>query len=91
MIILQIYKHWYDMIVSGIKKEEYRRIIPYYNSRFEKHINGKPVWIKFVNGYQKKAPSFKALVTISKGTGKTEWGAEQDVEYYVLSILQIKK
>lgn len=33
-MILPIKKKWYDMIVSGEKKEEYREIKPYYDSRF---------------------------------------------------------
>ena len=34
MLVLPIKKKWYDMIVSGEKKEEYREIKPYYDSRF---------------------------------------------------------
>lgn len=34
MLILPIKKKWFDMIVSGEKKEEYREIKPYYDSRF---------------------------------------------------------
>lgn len=33
MLILPIKKKWFDMIVSGEKKEEYREIKPYYDSR----------------------------------------------------------
>lgn len=33
MLTLPIKKKWYDMILSGIKKEEYREIKPYYDSR----------------------------------------------------------
>lgn len=33
MLTLTIKKQWYDMIVSGEKKEEYREIKPYYDSR----------------------------------------------------------
>lgn len=32
---LQIKKKWFDMIVSGEKKEEYREIKPYYDTRFQ--------------------------------------------------------
>lgn len=91
MIILTIKRKWYEMILKGIKKEEYRDIKPYYISRLEKHLNGEPVWIKFRNGYSRASPSFMALVTVSKGTGKVEWGAELGASYYVLSILQIEK
>ena len=34
MLILPIKRKWFDMIVSGEKKEEYREIKPYYDSRF---------------------------------------------------------
>lgn len=34
MLILPIKKKRFDMIVSGEKKEEYREIKPYYDSRF---------------------------------------------------------
>ncbi len=34
MLTLPIKKKWFDMIVSGEKKEEYREIKPYYISRF---------------------------------------------------------
>lgn len=34
MLILSIKKKWFDMILSGKKKEEYREIKPYYKSRF---------------------------------------------------------
>ena len=38
MVILPIKKKWFDMIVSGEKKEEYREIKPYYTSRFIKAL-----------------------------------------------------
>jgi hypothetical protein len=34
MLILPIKKKWFDMILSGEKKEEYREIKPYYDTRF---------------------------------------------------------
>ena len=36
MVILPIKKQWFDMILSGEKKEEYRDIKPYYTKRFQK-------------------------------------------------------
>lgn len=33
MLTLPIKKKWYDMILAGIKKEEYREIKDYYDSR----------------------------------------------------------
>lgn len=38
MIILTIKKKWFDMILSGVKKEEYREIKPYYDSRLPKEF-----------------------------------------------------
>lgn len=34
MLTIQINKKWFDMILSGIKTEEYREIKPYYTTRF---------------------------------------------------------
>lgn len=34
MLTLPIKKKWFDMILSGEKKEEYREINPYYETRF---------------------------------------------------------
>lgn len=33
-LVLPIKRRWFDMIVSGEKKEEYRDIKPFYTSRF---------------------------------------------------------
>lgn len=35
MLTLPIKKKWFDMILSGEKKEEYREIKPYYETRFK--------------------------------------------------------
>ena len=39
MLVLPIKKKWFDMILSGEKKEEYREIKPYYDSRLNKKLN----------------------------------------------------
>lgn len=38
MLILPIKKQWFDMILSGGKKEEYREIKPYWTARFLKWL-----------------------------------------------------
>ena len=38
MLILPIKKPWFDMILSGEKKEEYRDIKPYYRQRFSNYF-----------------------------------------------------
>ncbi|MEE3458743.1 MAG: ASCH domain-containing protein [Candidatus Faecousia sp.] len=41
MLTLPIKKQWFDMILSGEKKEEYREIKPYYEKRFANAIMEK--------------------------------------------------
>ncbi|MDY2988979.1 MAG: ASCH domain-containing protein [Oscillospiraceae bacterium] len=91
MLILPIKRHWFNMLLSGEKKEEYREIKPYYISRLAKYVNKSPFWAKFVNGYSHTSPSFNALVQVKYGIGKTEWGAEPNTEYFVLSIITIEE
>ena len=38
MLTLPIKRKWFDMILSGEKKEEYREIKPYYESRLPVHF-----------------------------------------------------
>lgn len=98
MLILPIKRKWFDAILSGEKKEEYREIKPYYRSRLyhegllDQH--GLPTllqtWVLFRNGYAGNSPSFKALCSLDVKTGRLEWGAEPGREYYVMKILEIK-
>lgn len=99
MLILPIKKKWFDMILSGEKKEEYREIKPYYQSRFKNVFYMTPhsfipagneqKQIMFRNGYNKNSPSFVADCSLDIKHGKTEWGAEEDIDYYVLTIHKI--
>ncbi len=99
MLILPIKKKWFDMILSGEKKEEYREVKPYYKSRFSNVFMMYPYskipygtdyqQIMFRNGYSKKSPSFIADCTLDIKNGIQEWGAVPGVEYYVLTIGKI--
>lgn len=95
MLTLTIKKKWFDAILSGEKKEEYREIKPYYTSRFKRLWQGSLVGgeakreIMFRNGYSKSSPKFVATCTIDTGPGKPEWGAEPDKEYYRLHIHEV--
>ena len=105
MLVLPIKKKWFDMILSGEKKEEYREIKPYYTNRFEKlfsyniHRNKDELWylgdrtmpqeIVFRNGYNYNSPAIKCKCKLCVGQGKTEWGALPGKRYYVLKILEI--
>lgn len=101
--ILPIKKKWFEMILSGEKKEEYREIKPYWTTRLSKIydfkysnedekeivIGNDARIITFQNGYGKNAPKFTALCCMSIKTGEEKWGAEPGVKYYTFRILQI--
>jgi hypothetical protein len=91
MLVLPIKKKWFDMIVSGEKKEEYREIKPYYDKRLGNFAKsaGKVTTIILRNGYSYEAPSVKCKCTVEIGEGKKEWGADKGKEYYILTILEI--
>lgn len=105
MLILPIKKKWYDMILSGEKKEEYREIKPYWTKRLMKLVGyeggwymrlefpfslyNEPLEVVFKNGYAHNAPCFTAKCTLSVKTGKEEWGAEKGKIYYVFTIHSI--
>lgn len=94
MLTLTIKKKWFDAILSGEKKEEYRDVKPYYSQRFEKRWCARDKFlerIRFRNGYAKNSPSFVAKCSMRIGVGRPEWGADPDKQYYVLTIHEIEK
>jgi hypothetical protein len=89
---LTLKKKWFDMIASGEKKEEYRDMKPYWTKRlfndlgdrFEPKSFDKVV---FKNGYATNAPTIVVeCLGIQKDLGMMTWGAEQDVEYYIIQL-----
>lgn len=94
-MVLTIKKKWFDMIVSGEKKEEYREIKQYYKTRFNNLWAGSLIGgkakrhIRLRNGYSKTSPSILTVCTIDTGPGREEWGAEPGKEYYRLHIEEI--
>ncbi|MBU4308272.1 MAG: ASCH domain-containing protein [Nanoarchaeota archaeon] len=50
---LTLLKKWFDLIASGKKTKEYRKIKPYWNKRL---VGKKFDEIYFKNGYSKNAP-----------------------------------
>jgi len=96
MLTLPIKKKWFDMIKSGEKKEEYREIKPYYDSRFDKAgkecmDKQKGLEVIFRNGYSSNSPKIKCNVILAVNYGKLEWGAEPGKLYYVLKILSVEE
>lgn len=86
---LTLKKKWFGMILSGVKKEEYREIKPYWNKRL---LNKKFDRIELANGYGKNVPRFQIeLESITKGFGKSEWGGDPGQEVYVLKLGKIIK
>lgn len=93
MLVLPIKKKWFEMIVRGEKKEEYREYKEYYHIRFKKifgfdYIN-KRVEIVFRNGYSHNSPSVRCLCILNTGYGREEWGAIPKKKYYILTILKV--
>jgi hypothetical protein len=76
---LTLKKKWFDMILSGHKKEEYREIKPYWIKRL---CNKEYDVIKFRNGYGKKSPVIIVnLLEIVRGYGYTHLGAPEKVVF----------
>lgn len=96
-LVLPIKRKWFDMIMYGEKKEEYREIKPYWTKRFQTiglldkngEMTRKIVRVTFRNGYGKDAPEFKAWVDMAIGNGLQNWGAEPGKTYYILVINQV--
>lgn len=97
MLTLPIKKKWFDMILSGEKKEEYRKINSYYTTRFGIVYPNDPKYadkyfnVTLSNGYRKNSPKIKCFCLIYKDYGKEEWGAEPNKLYYVLKILSVEE
>ena len=105
MMILPIKKKWFDMILSGEKKEEYREIKPYYTKRlaniFEisetllitrfQQGSHQNLEIRFRNGYSSDSPSFVADCELYVGKGKVDWAAAADTEYIIFKIKKIRR
>lgn len=87
---LTLKKKWFDMILSGEKKEEYREIKPYWLKRLSKNGFLKEFsFVKFKNGYSKNAPEITMeVLSISINWGVYEWGAENDNKYFVIRLGQ---
>lgn len=86
---LTLKKKWFDMIASGIKREEYREIKPYWSKRL---MCAKQPFDKilFRNGYGKNAPKILIEFTrLESGLGIIEWGAPEAQEVFILRLGKI--
>lgn len=90
---LNLRKKWFEMILAKIKPEEYRELTAYWEVRFCNFITDQLQEFKdyntviFSNGYAKDRPQFAIeLKGITIREGKSEWGAEEGKEYFVLEL-----
>ena len=84
MLTLPIQKRWFDMILSGEKKE-YELL---QGEAVPEEIRKDSIQeIIFRNGYSKDSKAIKARCKLRIGKGRPEWGALPDKSYYILEIL----
>lgn len=101
MLVLPIKGKWFDMILSGDKKEEYRAYSPYWIKRFcnigmLERIQGDVYkatdthrLVKFRNGYSSASRAFVAELGLSIGYGYPAWGAKPNEKYLILTVFNI--
>ena len=83
---------WYDIIKSGIKKEEYRELTEYWARRllFFPYTIGRSMHRNFISvcfhrGYTNEK-SYYEFNGIEIGTGRPEWGAEPGKQYFIIKL-----
>ena len=89
---LTLKKKWFDMILSGEKKHEYRELKPYWINRLAGNNDDciQPSVIIFRNGYSKNAREMTVeCYRLVINTGVSEWGAEPGIEYFVFELGRI--
>jgi hypothetical protein len=70
---LTLHKKWFDLILKGIKKTEYRDIKPYWTSRLFNKNGGQKFYseIIFKNGYNKNSPIMRTkFLGVKKKNGR---------------------
>lgn len=86
ILYLTLKKQWFDMIASGVKREEYREIKDYWINRLR---DTEYDAIHFRNGYSKGCPAMLIeLIGIRECVGRKEWGAP-DEPVFILSLGKI--
>lgn len=78
---LTLKDQWFRMIASGIKKEEYREIKPFWDSRIWKYRDQ----IKEVMFLRGRSSMVFEIDDIVIGRGKPEWGAPP-CDVYILKL-----
>lgn len=94
---LTLTKRWFDMILYGEKKEEYREIKPYWSQRLTNMAKDvmcfqyrKYDYVQFTNGYGKDMPTMKVeFKGICEGHPAFKWIGKDPLEVgfvYIISL-----
>ena len=98
-LLLPIKRQWYDMIKSGVKKEEYREIKDYWKVRLAHGwlFNRNNIVCKdfdtvtLRNGYGKNDPTLVVeCLGITVGKGNPDWGAPEE-QVFIIKLGNILK
>lgn len=82
---LNLHRKWFDLIISGVKKEEYREIKPFWSRKFLLDRGYKT--ITFSNGYSKTRPQFVIEIKeILCGFGNPDFGAPKDKKVFIIKL-----
>ena len=96
VLTLIIRKKWFDMILSGRKREEYRERKPYWLKRLInkngltwKYLPRKDA-VLFYEGYRKERRAMLVeIIDIGFGTGRPDWGAEAGKTCIIIQLGKI--
>ena len=93
---LTLKKKWFDMILSGEKKEEYRDYGEYWLKRlsdfFETDTPATPIFkqydvVRFRHGYASKAPTIEIeCLNVGEGVCKPEWSDNAQGTHIVIKL-----
>lgn len=89
---LNLKRKWFDMILSGQKKEEYRELKPYWDNRLVNWTDDRGTLksfdtITFSNGYSKNRDQFVIeCSSLCVREGNPKWGATKGQDYYVIEL-----
>lgn len=91
IIHLHLKFKYYDMILSGEKKEEYRAIKPYYEKMFDKmryQDYEKKVYACFWKGYTKEH-FYCEIIGIKAGFPNPKWSDPKTIENKICHIFKL--
>jgi hypothetical protein len=89
---LTLKKKWFDMIVLGIKKEEYRELKPYWINRLGSPNDNCVNYdlVTFRNGYAKDAPTITIQCKgITIGKARPEWSDNWQGDVFIIKLGKI--